>query len=64
MCALELMSWDLSSSSRPTAIGWSKCSLFNNAINYGKPGGTCTVRSFPLDDNVLVEVTDNGIGNQ
>ena len=36
--------------------------LFNNAINYGKPGGTCTVRSFPLDDNVLVEVTDNGIG--
>jgi len=36
--------------------------LFNNAINYGKPGGTCTVRSFPLDDNVLVEIADNGIG--
>lgn len=36
--------------------------LFNNAIIYGKPGGTCTVRSFPLDDKVLVEVSDNGIG--
>lgn len=36
--------------------------LFNNAIIYGKPGGTCTVRSFPLDDKVLIEVSDNGIG--
>jgi two-component system, OmpR family, phosphate regulon sensor histidine kinase PhoR len=36
--------------------------LFNNAINYGKSGGTCTVRSYPLDDQVLVEVSDDGIG--
>lgn len=36
--------------------------LFNNAINYGKVGGRCTVRSYPLDDQVLVEVTDDGIG--
>ncbi|MCB0768832.1 MAG: sensor histidine kinase [Flavobacteriales bacterium] len=36
--------------------------LFNNAINYGSDGGTCTVRSYPLDDQVLVEVSDDGIG--
>ncbi|MEZ4738777.1 MAG: ATP-binding protein [Flavobacteriales bacterium] len=36
--------------------------LFNNAINYGSPGGTCMVSSYPMDDQVLVEVTDNGIG--
>jgi two-component system phosphate regulon sensor histidine kinase PhoR len=36
--------------------------LFNNAINYGTDGGKCTVRSYPMDDQVLVEVTDNGIG--
>ena len=36
--------------------------LFNNAINYGKAGGSCIVRSYPLDDQVLVEVSDDGIG--
>ncbi|MEO8587843.1 MAG: ATP-binding protein [Flavobacteriales bacterium] len=36
--------------------------LFNNAINYGKAGGTCTVSSYPLGDQVLVEVSDDGIG--
>lgn len=36
--------------------------LFNNAINYGKPDGRCVVRSYPLDDQVLVEVSDDGIG--
>lgn len=36
--------------------------LFNNAINYGKVGGSCIVRSYPLDDQVLVEVSDDGIG--
>jgi len=36
--------------------------LFNNAINYGKAGGRCIVRSYPLDDQVLVEVSDDGIG--
>lgn len=36
--------------------------LFNNAVNYGKPGGTCTARSYPLGDQVVVEVSDDGIG--
>ncbi len=36
--------------------------LFNNAINYGKAGGRCAVRSYPLDDLLLIEVSDNGIG--
>lgn len=36
--------------------------LLNNAINYGRSAGTCTVRSYPLGDQVLVEVSDNGIG--
>jgi two-component system phosphate regulon sensor histidine kinase PhoR len=36
--------------------------LFTNAINYGKPGGLCEVRTFPLEDQVLVEVSDDGIG--
>jgi two-component system phosphate regulon sensor histidine kinase PhoR len=36
--------------------------LLNNAINYGRPSGTCIVRSYPLGDQVLVEVMDDGIG--
>jgi two-component system phosphate regulon sensor histidine kinase PhoR len=36
--------------------------LFNNAVNYGREGGWCTVRSFDVGDQVLVEVSDNGIG--
>lgn len=36
--------------------------LLNNAINYGKAGGTCTVSSYPLGDQILVEVSDDGIG--
>ncbi len=36
--------------------------LLNNAINYGKSGGTCSVSSYPLGDQVLVEVSDDGIG--
>ncbi len=36
--------------------------LFTNAINYGREGGRCEVRTFPLDDQVLVEVADDGIG--
>ncbi len=36
--------------------------LLNNAINYGKAGGTCTVTSYPLGDQLVVEVTDDGIG--
>lgn len=36
--------------------------LFTNAINYGKEGGQCAVKSYPLDDRILVEVSDDGIG--
>lgn len=36
--------------------------LFTNAITYGKQGGRCSVRSYPLDDRLLVEVSDDGMG--
>lgn len=36
--------------------------LFTNAINYGKEGGNCRVKSYPLGEQVLVEVNDDGIG--
>jgi two-component system, OmpR family, phosphate regulon sensor histidine kinase PhoR len=36
--------------------------LLNNAINYGREGGVCMVRSYPLGEQLLVEVTDDGIG--
>lgn len=36
--------------------------LLTNAINYGREGGTCTVRSYPMGEQVVVEVTDDGIG--
>jgi len=36
--------------------------LFSNAINYGREGGICRVRCYPLGEQVLLEVTDDGIG--
>lgn len=36
--------------------------LLNNAINYGREGGCCTVSSYHLGDQVAVEVADDGIG--
>ncbi len=36
--------------------------LFNNAIVYGRDGGICTVRTYPLGEQQVVEVTDDGIG--
>lgn len=36
--------------------------LFSNAIGYGKEGGYGRVKSYPLGDQVLVEVSDDGIG--
>jgi two-component system phosphate regulon sensor histidine kinase PhoR len=36
--------------------------LLNNAIIYGREGGSCAVTSYPLDEQVLVEVSDDGIG--
>jgi len=36
--------------------------LISNSIRYGKPNGATTVSIKDQDDNVLVEVADNGIG--
>ncbi|MCB0794218.1 MAG: sensor histidine kinase [Flavobacteriales bacterium] len=36
--------------------------LFQNAINYGREGGYCRVAVEDIDDEVLVEVSDDGIG--
>ncbi|MCB9193037.1 MAG: sensor histidine kinase [Flavobacteriales bacterium] len=36
--------------------------LFTNAINYGREGGRCRVGADDLEDQVLVEVSDDGIG--
>ncbi|HMQ76833.1 MAG TPA: ATP-binding protein [Flavobacteriales bacterium] len=36
--------------------------LFVNGVNYGRPGGHCVVSVDDLDERVLVEVSDNGIG--
>ncbi len=36
--------------------------LLHNAINYSRENTTCMVRSYPLGDQLLVEVADDGIG--
>ncbi|CAN5153681.1 ATP-binding protein [soil metagenome] len=36
--------------------------LFTNSIKYGKPSGSTTVGLYDMDENFLVEITDNGIG--
>jgi len=36
--------------------------LISNAINYGKTEGQCVVSFFDLDENILVEVSDDGPG--
>ena len=36
--------------------------LVSNSIKYGKNGGKTIVRLLDMDDNILVEVADNGIG--
>ena len=43
-------------------IGQVLTNLINNAINYSKEGGRVEVRFFDIEDNVLVEVSDDGIG--
>jgi two-component system phosphate regulon sensor histidine kinase PhoR len=43
-------------------IGQVLTNLINNAINYGNENGYVKVRFFDFDDNILVEVADNGIG--
>ncbi|MDX5403962.1 MAG: ATP-binding protein, partial [Bacteroidota bacterium] len=34
----------------------------NNAIKYGKKGGKVEVRFYDMDDKILTEVSDDGIG--
>ncbi len=36
--------------------------LIVNSIKYGKKGGTTMVGFYDMDENILVEITDNGIG--
>lgn len=36
--------------------------LLINSIKYGKQGGKTEIRFFKIDDNVMVEVADNGVG--
>lgn len=36
--------------------------LINNAIKYGREGGKIKINTYPLLDQILIEVTDNGIG--
>lgn len=36
--------------------------LLVNSINYGKEDGLTKVRFFDMDENILIEVADNGIG--
>ncbi len=43
-------------------IGQVLTNLINNAINYGNENGHVKVRFFDFEDNILVEVADNGIG--
>lgn len=36
--------------------------LIDNSFKYGKPGGSTSISLFTLHDQVLIEVTDDGIG--
>jgi two-component system, OmpR family, phosphate regulon sensor histidine kinase PhoR len=43
-------------------IGQVLTNLINNALNYGNENGYVKIRFFDYEDNILVEVSDNGIG--
>ncbi|PLW92117.1 MAG: two-component sensor histidine kinase [Marinilabiliales bacterium] len=36
--------------------------LIDNSLKYGKEGGQTSVNVFDMDENVLIEVTDDGVG--
>ncbi|MDX9750503.1 MAG: ATP-binding protein [Flavobacteriales bacterium] len=36
--------------------------LLGNAIVYGRAGGSCTVRTYPLGEQLVVDVADDGVG--
>jgi two-component system, OmpR family, phosphate regulon sensor histidine kinase PhoR len=43
-------------------IGQVLTNLINNALNYGNDNGYVKIRFFDYEDNILIEVSDNGIG--
>ncbi len=56
-------------SERPHAIHADKdkirqviTNLADNSIKYGNEGGSTTANFYPMGENILVEITDNGIG--
>ncbi len=59
VCALDEPLWVKADRDRLSQVFFN---LFTNAINYGREGGVCEVRCFPLAEQVLVEVADDGIG--
>ena len=36
--------------------------LINNSIKYGKENGTTTAAYYDMDENILIEIADNGPG--
>lgn len=36
--------------------------LIDNSFKYGREGGTTAIKTFPLHDQLLIEVTDDGVG--
>ena len=36
--------------------------LISNSIKYGKNGGDTTIRFLDMDENIMIEIADNGIG--
>jgi two-component system phosphate regulon sensor histidine kinase PhoR len=60
VCAMPEPVWVMADRDRMAQVF---LNLFTNAINYGREGGVCEVRAFPLEEEqVLVEVSDDGIG--
>ena len=45
-----------------SSIGQVFTNLINNSLNYGKENGETEVRFHDMDQLILVEVSDNGIG--
>lgn len=43
-------------------IGQVFTNLINNSLNYGNPFGYIKIRFLDYEDNILIEVSDNGIG--
>ena len=46
----------------PTRLSQVVSNLLTNAAKYTPPGGTITVRAEPDEDDVVLRVTDTGIG--